>query len=82
MRHARSAVAIASGLIGPLGGASLILGISLALAWSWWAGGILCAVAVLIIGNNRTRRFLTYALATAVHAVRGERKPVPRPAHP
>ena len=81
VHRTRSAVTIASGLIGPLSGVLLVLGIILAFAWSWWAGGTLGAVAVLIIGNNRVRRFFTYALATAVHAMRGERKQVPRPAH-
>ena len=78
-RH--SAVAIASGLIGPLGAVLLLSGIVLAFAWSWWAGGILAAVAVLIIGNNSLRRWCTYTLAAAVHAMRGERKALPRPAH-
>jgi hypothetical protein len=81
VQHRHSAVAIASGLIGPLGGGLLLLGIMVALAWSWWAGGILAAVAVLSTGNSRVRGFCTYALAAAVHSLRGERKAAPRPAH-
>ena len=78
-RH--SAVAIASVLIGPLAGLLLVLGITIAFAWSWWAGGMVAALAVLIIGNNGLRRFCTYTLAAAVHALRNERKSAPRPAH-
>ena len=81
MHRRHSAVAIASELIGPLGAVLLVLGIIIAFAWSWWAGGIVAAVAVLIVGNNWVRRFCIYALAAAVHAMRGDRKAVPRPAH-
>jgi hypothetical protein len=76
-RH--SAVAIASGMIGPLAGVLLVLGIVIAFAWSWWAGGIVAAVAVFTVGNNGARRLFTYALAAIVHAMRGERKDAPRP---
>ena len=70
MRNSRSSVGIVSSLMGPLAGVLLLLGIILGLTWSWWAGGILCVIGVLLVANNWLRRGAIQLLTSALHTFR------------
>lgn len=65
-----SSTSIAAGWVGQIGALLLVLGIFVALTWSWLVGGVICLLAILLVGNNAWRHAATTRLAKGIRTTR------------
>lgn len=68
-----SPISIAYGGVGSIAAVLMVIGIVVVLTWSWWIGGAICVVAILLVGNDAWRRWATDLVATGMRATRKPR---------